>query len=220
MVEQLTFDDLFVVPTSSATQEMTSPAVYVSPDKPFLDEGKILSVGDKVSKVYLGECKVAAITKVEGRSPYIFYRTDQNICYDVKDGYISVEENMKIAEENRKKYKNIQPVDLTNRFTVVFPDALDSLGHIQWAQIGFFGDYLFWKGRCTYQFCDYLPKGMAKKMYDKQMKDLERKDLSCGIRYEVSNEEMPMERLYLYNETDYGEAEYAYNRLMPRDDIA
>ena len=122
---------------------------------------------------------------------------------------------MRIAEENRKKYKNIQPVDLKNRFTVIFTDALDGLGHVQWAQIGFFGDYLFWKGRCTYQFCDYVPNGMAKKMYDKQMKDLERKELSCGIKYEVSNVEMPMERLYLYNETDYGSAEYAYNRLMP-----
>lgn len=44
---------------------------------------KILSVGDKIGRVVLGECRIATITKVEGLPDYPFYRTT-NGCYSGK----------------------------------------------------------------------------------------------------------------------------------------
>lgn len=66
----------------------------------------ILSVGDRIGKLVLGECRIATITEVEGLPDYPFYRTDAGCCYSVKDGEKSIDELLSIAEEERKKIQN------------------------------------------------------------------------------------------------------------------
>ena len=107
-------------------------AIY-APEPEMKRPKKILSVGDKIGKVVLGECRIATITKVEGLPNYPFYRTDRGICYSVSDGEKSIDELLSIAEQNRKKYKTIIPQNLSERFTVEYePRECD--GAVLWAQ--------------------------------------------------------------------------------------
>lgn len=112
---------------------------------------KILSVGDKIGRVVLGECRIATITKVEGLPDYPFYRTT-NGCYSVKEGMTPVEELIRIAEQERTKYKTIIPKGLSERITVEYKSR--HTGAILWAQIGILENMLFWKEEVTYQFLE------------------------------------------------------------------
>lgn len=167
---------------------------------------KILSVGDKIGRVVLGECKVATITKVEGLPDYPFYRTDANCCYRVEDGEKSVPELIAIAEAERKKYKTIIPENLSDRITIEY-EPRRSDGRVLWAQIGIIENMLFWKGDVTYQFLEpYDSEKKLRKEYEKRKKKI-LEDASYS-RYRILDYEKPMERLYWSNHGFYASAEY------------
>lgn len=168
----------------------------------------LLSVGDKIAKVVLGECRVATITKIEGLPYYPFYRTDRGCCYTYKDGLRSVEDLQKEADANRKNYKTIQPTNLEKRFTVEYkPRECD--GVVLWAQIGIFQNMLYWKENMTYQFLEPYPDEKSlMKAYNKRKQDI----LKSYGKFAVVDKEYPMRRLYWSRHGFYADAEYvAFN---------
>lgn len=167
---------------------------------------QILSVGDKIGRNVLGETRAATITKVEGLPHYPFYRTDSGGCYSYGEGLQSVEELIRQAGEERKKYKTIVPCSLQERITVEYePRKCD--GAVLWAQIGIFENMLFWKEDMTYQFC--VPFDSREKLaeeYGKHRKNI-LDDTYCGVH--ILEEEKPMRRLYWSNRHGmYADAEY------------
>lgn len=169
----------------------------------------ILSVGDKVGRVVLGECRVATITEIEGLPSYPFYRTDSGSCYSVEEGLKSIEELFIIAEAERAKYQTIIPENLQERITVEYePRKCD--GVVLWAQIGILDNMLFWKEKVTYQFCvPFQSKNKLMKEYEiRKQKIL---DDTYGAVH-IWNEEKPMRRLYWSRHGYYADAEYvAFN---------
>ena len=138
---------------------------------------RILSVGDKIGRVVLGECRIATITEVEGNDRYGFYRTDR-CCYSIEEGYRDIPDLIAEAEENRKKYKTIIPQNLSERITVEY-EPRDCDGKILWAQIGIIGNMLFWKKDVTYQFLEpYKNEKKLRKEYEKHRKKHNGADLS------------------------------------------
>ena len=104
--------------------------------------GRVLSVGDKIGRVVLGECRIATIAEVEGNERYRSYRTTEQNCYSIEEGYRDIPDLIAEAEENRKKYKTIIPKNLSERITVEYaPRGCD--GKILWAQIGIIDNMLF-----------------------------------------------------------------------------
>ena len=168
---------------------------------------KILSAGDKIGRVVLGECRIAKITKVEGLPNYPFYRTDRGVCYSVKEGEKSIDELLSIAEENRKKYKTIIPQNLSERFTVEYePRECD--GVVLWAQIGIIDNMLFWKEDVTYQFLEhYESEKKLMKEYNKRKKNI-LEDFGGRMKYRIVEQEHPMRRLYWSEHGFYVDAEY------------
>lgn len=166
--------------------------------------GRILSVGDKIGRVVLGECRIATITEVEGNERYRFYRTDQ-CCYSIEEGYRDIPDLIAEAEENRKKYKTIIPQNLSERITVEY-ELRDCDGKILWAQIGIIGNMLFWKEDVTYQFLEpYEDEKKLKKEYKKHKKII--MEQTCQ-KYRILEEEKPMRRLYWSKHGFYADAEY------------
>ena len=166
---------------------------------------KILSVGDKIGKVVLGECRIATITKVEGLPNYPFYRTDRGICYSVSDGEKSIDELLSIAEQNRKRYKTIIPHNLSERFTVEYaPRECD--GVVLWAQIGILDNMLFWKENVTYQFLvSYESEKKLMKAYQEHKKRM----IEDGRgEIKIVDIEHKMRRLYWSSHGFYADAEY------------
>lgn len=166
---------------------------------------KILSAGDKIGRVVLGECRIAKITKVEGLPNYPFYRTDRGCCYSVKDGEKSIDELLSIAEENRKKYKTIIPQNLSECFTVEYePRECD--GAVLWAQIGILDNMLFWKENVTYQFL--VPYESEKKLM-KAYQEHKKRMIEDGYgKIKIMENEHKMRRLYWSNHGFYADAEY------------
>lgn len=178
---------------------------YLKEEPPKREYGHILSAGDKVGRVVLGECRIATITEVEGLPNYPFYRTDSGCCYSVEEGLKSIGELLSIAEKERSKYKTIVPENLSERITVEYePRECD--GAVLWAQIGIYENMLFWKEDVTYQFL--MPFDSEKKMmkeYEKHRKTImEDRYNKCHI----VDEEKPMRRLYWSNHGFYADAEY------------
>lgn len=168
---------------------------------------KLLSVGDKIAKVVLGECRIATITKVEGLPDYPFYRTDVGGCYEVKDGKKTVEELMAIAEHERKKYKTIIPKNLSKRITVEY-EPREHGGRTLWAQIGIIENMLFWKHDVTYQFLEpYESEKKLMKEYEKHRKRI-LDEMNGHKKYRFCEEEKPMRRLYWSKHGFYADAEY------------
>lgn len=165
---------------------------------------RILSVGDKIARVVLGECRIATITEVEGLPDYPFYRTDRGVCYEVSDGEKTVDELLSIAESEREKYTTIIPENLTERITVEYePRECD--GVVLWAQIGIIDNMLFWKEDVTYQFLEpYDSEKKLRKEYEKRKKNI----LDKRLKYLILEQEKPMRRLYLSNKGFYADAEY------------
>lgn len=168
----------------------------------------ILSVGDRIARNVLGETRIATVEKVEGLPYYPFYRTDRGCCYSYEEGLNDIDELLKIAEEERKKYKTIVPHNLSERLTVQYKRKFD--GAILWAQIGMFENMLFWKEDITYQFLEPIENNKKlKKEYEKHRKkmlDDTYKDV-C-----ILEQEKPMERLYWSEKGCYATAEYVlYN---------
>lgn len=164
-----------------------------------------LSVGDKIGRIVLGEARIATITKVEGLPYYPFYRTDSGGCYSYDEGLQDINELIRIADEERKKYKTIVPFNLSERITVEY-DPRECDGVVLWAQIGIFENMLFWKEDMTYQFC--IPFDGEKKLmkeYEKHKKEI-LDDAYCTVN--ILNEEKPMRRLYWSNHGLYADAEY------------
>lgn len=179
-------------------------AIY-SPEPEIKRPRKILSVGDKIGRVVLGECRIATITKVEGLPNYPFYRTDRGVCYSVKEGEKSIDELLSIAEENRKKYKTIIPQNLSERFTVEYePRECD--GVVLWAQIGILDNMLFWKENVTYQFL--VPYESEKKLM-KAYQEHKKRMIEDGYgKIKIMETEHKMRRLYWSNHGFYADAEY------------
>lgn len=177
---------------------------FMHEEKPKRKFGRILSVGDKIGRVVLGECRIATITKVEGLPDYPFYHTDR-ACYSVEEGYRDIEELTAIAEAERSKYKTIIPQNLTDRITVEYePRECD--GQVLWAQIGIIDNMLFWKEDVTYQFLE--PYGNEKKLrkeYEKHKNNILHDTYS---KYRIVDDEKPMHRLYWSNHGFYADAEY------------
>lgn len=164
---------------------------------------KILSVGDKIGRVVLGECRIATITKVEGLPDYPFYRTT-NGCYSVKEGMTPVEELIGIAEKERIKYNTIIPKGLSERITVEYKSR--HTGAILWAQIGILENMLFWKEEVTYQFLE--PYDSEKKLR-RAYEDHKKKILNDPYNEcKVIEKEHEMERLYWSRHGFYADAEY------------
>lgn len=169
------------------------------------DMSHILSVGCKIGRVILGECRIATITEIEGLPNYPFYRTDSGCCYSVEDGLKSVDELLSIAEKERSKYKTIIPENLSERITVEYePRECD--GAVFWAQIGIFENMLFWKEDMTYQFLvPFTSEKELKKEYKKHRKTImEDRYNKCHI----VDVEKPMRRLYWSKHGFYADAEY------------
>lgn len=173
-----------------------------------IEHNCILSVGDKIGKNVLGETRIATIEKVEGLPNHPFYRTDVHGCYSYEDGLQDIESLLREAEEERKKYKTIIPCNLSERITV---EHEPRNGVVLWAQIGIYEGMLFWKEKCTYQFC--VPFDSEKKLMKEYKK---RKENILDGTYgavRVLEEEKPMNRLYLSSHGFYADAEYvAFNR--------
>lgn len=169
------------------------------------DMSHILSVGCKIGRVILGECRIATITEIEGLPNYPFYRTDSGCCYSVEDGLKSVDELLSIAEKERSKYKTIIPENLSERITVEYePRECD--GAVFWAQIGIFESMLFWKEDCTYQFLEpYNDKKKLMKEYEKHKKNILDDKYNC---FRILKNEHEMRRLYWSNHGFYADAEY------------
>lgn len=177
---------------------------FLKTQEPVPKPQRILSVGDKIGRVVLGECRIATITEVEGNERYRFYRTDQ-CCYSIEEGYRDIPDLIAEAEENRKKYKTIIPKDLSERITVEY-EPRDCDGKILWAQIGIIGNMLFWKEDVTYQFLEpYEDEKKLKKEYEKRRKNI--MEQTCQ-KYRILEEEKPMRRLYWSNHGFYADAEY------------
>ena len=178
---------------------------FLAPEKKPEKPRKILSVGDKIGKVVLGECYVATITEVEGLPNHPFYRTDAGICYYPENGEKSVEELERIAEKERLKYKTIIPRGLSEKITVEY-EPRESGERVLWAQIGIIGNMLFWKENITYQFLEpYDSEKKLRKEYEKHKKRMLEDTYS---KYEILEEEKPMERLYWSRHGFYAMAEY------------
>ena len=168
---------------------------------------KILSVGDRVARVVLGECRVATVTKVEGFPDHPFYRTDRGICYSYEDGLLEVDSLMEEAKEERKKYLYIRPHDLEDRMTIQYPPRKYD-GKVLWAQVGIYQGMLYWKSGVTYQFLEPYPDEKAlKKAYMEKVKEI---TMGMGAPFRQLEEEITMERLYwVEGESKYAQAEYA-----------
>lgn len=164
----------------------------------------LISVGDEIAKVVLGECRIATITKIEGLPDCPFYRTDKGICYEVADGGKTVGELIAVAEAERKKYKTIVPQNLSERITVEYvPRECD--GKVLWAQIGIIENMLFWKEDVTYQFLEpYSSEKKLRKAYEMRKQHI----LDKCLEYCVVDEEKPMRRLYWSKHGFYADAEY------------
>lgn len=178
---------------------------FLEPELPKRNFPKILSIGDRIGRVVLGECRIATITEVEGLPNYPFYRTDSGCCYSAEEGTKSIEELLTIAEAERRKCKTIVPQGLSERITVEYkPRECD--GKILWAQIGIFENMLFWKEDVTYQFLEpYENEKELIKAYNKRKKTiLENK----YAEYRILEEEKPMRRLYWSIHGFYADAEY------------
>lgn len=163
---------------------------------------KLLSVGDKIGRVVLGEYRIATITKVEGLPNYPFYRTDSDGSYKYDEGLQDVDELKNQAEKNRKSYVIIKPENLQDRITVKYEPRLVD-GVVMWAQIGIYENMLFWKSSYTYEFLE--PYDSPKKLM-KEYKKIKEKIL-VG-KFSILEDELPMERLYLSNKGFYASAEY------------
>lgn len=157
-----------------------------------------LSVGEKIAKVVLGECRIATITKVEGMPLYPFYRTDRGICYSYEDGLQNIDKLIAQAEGVRKNYSTIIPEKLQNRLTVRY-DPYGPIRQGGWAQLGTLEingtHFLYWKELMTYQFLEpYTDRKKLKKEYKKHRENILH-DIN-EIPYTILDEEVPMERLY------------------------
>ena len=172
--------------------------------KPIVKPG-VLKVGDKIGRVVLGECRIATITEVEGLPYYPFYRTDSGCCYSYKEGLNNIQDLMQQAEENRKNYETIIPVNLEERLTVEYPPR-KSDGKVLWAQIGIFQGMLFW---CmTYQFLERCKdqKDLYKKYQEHKSNILSDLGKTAPV---IVDEEKPMRRLYKSKAANgYADAEY------------
>lgn len=163
------------------------------------------AVGDLIGRRILGEVRTAHITEIEGLPYFPFYRTDSGSCYDVKEGYTSIEELERQAEAERTKYKTIVPENLTDRITWQYTRGTDN--RVLWAQIGIMDGMLFWKDYITYQFLEpYDTPKKLKKAYDAKKKEIEEHMQVCGACPE--DEEHPMRRLYWSVHGFYADAEY------------
>lgn len=177
---------------------------FLTPEKKKEKPRKILSVGDKIGKVVLGECYVATITEVDGLPDYPFYRTNRG-CYGISDGEKSIDELERIAEKERLKYKTIIPRGLSERITVEY-EPRESDGRVLWAQIGIIGNMLFWKENITYQFLEpYDSEKKLRKEYEKHKKRILEDTYS---KYRILEEEKPMARLYWSKHGFYASAGY------------
>lgn len=179
--------------------DMLGSVIMPVEDKPEIDIEYVLSVGDKVGRVVLGECRVATVTKVEGLPRFPFYRTDSGGCYTYEEGLEEIEDLMQQAEQNLIKYQTIVPANLEKRLTVQYNEH----GRVLWAQIGVMDNMLFWKENFTYQFLE--PYDSEKKLmqeYEKRRKNIMERGGT------VVDEEMPMRRLYWSNKGFYADAEY------------
>lgn len=164
----------------------------------------ILSVGDKVGRIVLGECRIATVKKVEGLPKYPFYRTDHG-CYSYEEGLEDVKGLEEVAKKERAKYKTIIPENLASRVTVEYePRRCD--GYVLWAQIGIMGNMLFWKEDVTYQFMEpYDDEKKLKKEYEKHKKKILDDTYN---KFRIVDVEHPMRRLYWSQHGFYADAEY------------
>ena len=179
---------------------------YMQSIQPKEPKNHILSVGDKIGRVVLGECVVATIERVEGLPNYPFYRTDK-CCYTYEEGLQDIQELCRIAEENRKNYKTIVPLDLSERLTVEYvPREFD--GVVLWAQIGIIDNMLFWKEDMTYQFLiPYEDEKKLRKEYNKHKENM-LEYFGKPRDYRILEQEHPMRRLYWSSHGFYADAEY------------
>lgn len=180
---------------------------YMQSIQPKEPKNRLLSVGDKIGRVVLGECRIATITRVEGLPDYPFYRTDKHGCYSYNDGLNDVSELMEIAEENRKNYRTIIPSNLSERLTVEY-STRECDGVVLWAQIGIIDNMLFWKEDVTYQFLEpYESEKKLMKEYNRHKKNI-LEDFGGRKKYRIVEKEHPMRRLYWSGHGFYADAEY------------
>lgn len=169
---------------------------------------QIRSIGEKIGRVVLGECRIATITSVEGKGKFLFYRTDEYGCYNYEDGLKDVEDLMEEAALAHLDYKTFYPKNLTDRLTVEFTRECDN--RTLWAQIGILDNMLYWKECCTYEFLEpYDDPKKLRKAYEKHKEKLMRyHEFSSYQNVRICETEHPMECLYWSRHGCYATAEY------------
>lgn len=121
-----------------------------------------------------------------------------------KEGMTPVEELIRIAEQERTKYKTIIPKGLSERITVEYKSR--HTGAILWAQIGILENMLFWKEEVTYQFLEpYDSEKKLRRAYEDHKKKIINDPYN---EYKVIEKEHEMERLYWSRHGFYADAEY------------
>lgn len=167
-----------------------------------------LNVGDRIHRRVLGEIRSATITEVVGNANYYFYRTDSGGCYQANEENNSLEQLQKEAVQYDSECITMTPHDLEQRVTVQYPPR-KSDGKILWAQIGIYGDMLYWKEECTYQFLEpFKSKKELMKAYNEHLAKI------TAHEHTVLEEEHKMERLYWSEKSQcFATAEYQQWRI-------
>lgn len=187
-MEQLSLFDLLMQPSPEVEEPL-----------------QIRSVGEKIGRVVLGECRIATITSVEGKGKKSFYRTDRHGCYSYEEGLQDIEDLIEEAALAHLDYETFIPKNLTERLTVEYTRQCDN--RILWAQIGILDNMLFWKENCTFQFLEpYDNPKELKKEYEKHKKELMK--YSNRMNFHICDTEHPMECLYWSRNGCYATAEY------------
>lgn len=166
----------------------------------------VRSVGEKIGRVVLGECRIATITSVEGNGNFLFYRTTGGDCYDYAEGLRDIAELEQEAERNRCSYQTIIPEDLEECITVEFTSKHSGIRF--WAQVGILNNMLFWKEPYSYQFLEpYSNPKKLRKEY-KRHKDNILGQAECSRKFRIMYAEHPMDRLYWSRHGYFASAEY------------
>lgn len=166
---------------------------------------QLRSVGEKIGRVVLGECRIATITSIEGNEKHWFYRTDCHGCYSYEEGLQDIDDLMEEAALAHLDYNTFFPKNLTERLTVEYTRQCDN--RILWAQIGILDNMLFWKENCTFQFLEpYTDPKKLRKEYEKHKKELMK--YSNRENFRICDTEHPMECLYWSKNGYYATAEY------------
>lgn len=178
---------------------------YLKSLEPQPKDSPKFKAGDVVGVRTLGDVDLYTIRAVEGSPGYWLYRTDFHYIDSAKASF-DIDRLRREAAEVRKEYETIEisPYDLTERVTIAYaPRVYD--GCIMHAQIGIYGNMLFWKEDCTYQFLEpHKTKQSLKNAYKRHYKKM----TEDWQEFNMVDEPIPIKRLYWSRKGFYTDARY------------